>query len=82
MNKPEFIEKLVAQTGLSQEQCEKVNQILEEIPIIGKTNKEKMVAEFQRVLNLTEEKAEELYGDAASVISQGVKDKLKHPFGA
>ena len=81
MNKADFINKLAEKTGLSEEQCQKMNQILEEIPVLGKTNKERIVAEFQQAFKVTAEKAEELYGNAVSTIGQGIKDKLKHPFG-
>ena len=80
MNKHGFIEELSKQTNLSIEECTMINDVLEEYPFFGKKNKEKTIKAFIEKLNYTEEKANEIYNIASSVIATAIKEKLKHPF--
>ena len=80
MNKHGFIEELSKQTNLSIEECTMINDILEDYPFFGKNNKEKITKAFIEKLNYTDEKAEEIYNIASSVIATAIKDKIKHPF--
>ena len=81
MNKEQVIEKLQSITGLTAEKCTELNSILEDHFLIGKNNKEKIIADITAKLDVASDKAEELYESAMSVIGGGIKDKLKHPFG-
>lgn len=80
MNKKKFIEELESVTGLDKDKCVIVNDILESNFIVGKKNKEKIVSDLMEKLDLTTSEAEILYDSAMSIIGNGIKDKLKHPF--
>lgn len=80
MNKEKFIEELESVTGLDKDKCVIVNNILESNFILGKKNKEKIVSNLMGQLNLTTSEADILYDSAMSIIGNGIKDKLKHPF--
>lgn len=80
MNKERFIKELENVTGLDNNKCTIINSILENHFIIGKNNKEKIVNDIMLQLQMTNEKAQNLYESAMSIIGTGIKDKLKHPF--
>lgn len=80
MNKKLFIKELEKQTGYNEEKCYLINSIIEDTFIIGKKNKEKMKEKFQTQLNITENKADELYIQVMNIIGSELKNKLKHPF--
>lgn len=82
MNKEKFIKELENATGLDNEKCIIINNILESNFILGKKNKEKIVSDIMEKLEITREEAEKIYESAMSILSSGIKDKLKHPFGA
>lgn len=82
MNKEQVIEKLTSATGLNNDQCVIVNNILENHFLIGKNNQEKIITDIEIELDTTKEEAEKIYEAAMGVIGGGIKDKLKHPFGA
>ncbi len=81
MNKEEFIKELVKLTNLSEEKCTSINSILEDTFLIGKNNKEKLLSKFEEKLGMTKEEAENIYEKAMSILTNSLKDKLKHPFG-
>ena len=80
MNKSEFIKELSKQIGYNEERCKKINDIIEDTFLIGKKNKEKMIASFIEKLGIDENEANQIYESAMQIIGNGVKDKLKHPF--
>ena len=80
MNKTEFIKELSKQTGYDEEKCMKINEVIDDIFLIGKKNKEKMIAGFIENLEITEEEANKIYETVMSIIGNELKDKLKHPF--
>lgn len=80
MNKEKFILELEKVTGLDNNKCIIINDIMEGYFIIGKKNKEKIVANIIDKLEMTNDEAKKIYEDAMSTISHGIKDKLKHPF--
>lgn len=82
MNKEKFIKELENVTGLDNGKCTIINSILEDNFIVGKKNKEKIVADVMEKLEMTREEAEKIYESAMSILSSGIKDKLKHPFGS
>ncbi|MGN1297790.1 MAG: hypothetical protein ACI4VH_05135 [Clostridia bacterium] len=81
MNKEKVIKELEKVTGLDNGKCVIVNSILENHFIIGKKNKEKMILDMEEQLKITKEDAERIYESAMSILANGIKDKLKHPFG-
>lgn len=82
MNKEKFIKELENVTGLDNGKCIIINSILEDHFIVGKKNKEKIVSDVMEKLEMTKEEAEKIYESAMSILSSGIKDKLKHPFGS
>lgn len=80
MNKEKFIKELEEVTGLDNGKCTIINSILEDHFLLGKNNKEKIVTDIKIRLNVTSEESEKIYEFAMSIIGNGVKDKLKHPF--
>lgn len=80
MNKEKFIRELENVTGLDNNKCTIINSILEDHFIIGKNNKEKIINDIMNQLQITNEKAQNLYESVMSIIGTGIKDKLKHPF--
>lgn len=82
MNKEEFIKELAKLTNLSEEKCTSINSILEDTFLIGKNNKEKLLSKFEEKLGMTKEEAENIYEKAMSILTNSLKDKLKHPFGS
>jgi len=80
MNKSEVIKKIMEVTGLSEEKCLQINEVIENHFIIGKNNKEKIINDLKEKLNITEEMANDIYNKVMSVIASGIKDKLKNPF--
>ena len=80
MNKKEFLSALKSKKDLSEEEGVIVNDILESHFIIGRKNKEKMIAELKEKLKLEEKQAQEIYNTSMNLIASFVKDSLKHPF--
>ena len=80
MNKREFLEELSKQTGLDNNKCVLINDIIEETTVIGKKNKEKMIASFIEKLGIDENEANKIYESAMQIIGIEIKEKLKHPF--
>lgn len=80
MNKTGFIKELSKQTKLPENECILINECIEENFIVGKKNKQKIIDLMIEKLNYTEEKANEMYNIASSVIATQIKEKIKHPF--
>lgn len=80
MNKKEVIGRLKEELNYSEEQCVIINNIVEDTFLIGKKNKEKMIERFVNELNVNKEEANRIYEVFMSIIGNGIKDKLKHPF--
>ena len=80
MNKREFIEELSKQTGYDEEKCTKINEIIEDTFLVGKKNKEKMIANFIEKLGINEDEANTIYESSMQIIGNNLRDKLKHPF--
>ena len=80
MNKKEFIEELKKQTGLSEEKCIIINDVLENNFLIGKKNKDKIIIELKDKLQINEEEANEIYNTTSQIFASEIKEKIKHPF--
>ena len=80
MNKTGFIKKLSEEANISIEKATLIDSVLEDIPIIGKTNKEKIIATFEERININREEAENYYEIASKIMIEAVKYKLRHPF--
>lgn len=80
MNKKEFIKVLADRLNKSVEECEVINNILEENFIIGRKNKEKTINSLISKLEISEDEANGIYETFASIITSEIKNKIKHPF--
>lgn len=73
MNNREIMEKVNEELKLDNESLMKFSKIVNEVPIVGKKNKNKMINLFISELNLNESVAEEYY----NVFSRIRKVQLK-----
>ncbi len=80
MNKGEFLKELSKQTGLSESKAILVNDILEKNFFISKGNKDKIISELVIKLDISLDKAAEIYNISKKIISNEIMNKLKHPF--
>lgn len=80
MNKTYFLEQLKEETNLSEKDVLALSSILDDHFVFGKKNKDKIVSDIKGKLEVSNDKAEEIYNITMSIISSNVKDKLKHPF--
>lgn len=80
MNKTYFLKQLQEKTNLSKKDTIVVSDILDDYFVFGKKNKEKIVNAIKEKLDLTDERSDEIYNIAMSIISSNIKEKLKHPF--
>lgn len=81
MNKKEFINKLQNETGYNEERCIIINDVLENYFLIGRNNRKKAIFDLKEKLSIEEKEAEKIYDICINIISDGIKDKIKHPFG-
>ena len=80
MNKTEFIQELANRTGFDIQKCTQINNVVEEVFIIGKNNKDKLIDALKSKLNLSDEDANHIYEVVAEILSSGVLDKIKNFF--
>ena len=80
MNKHLFIEELSKETNLDYDTCSKINDILEHNFFISKKNKDIIITAIVSEIGVDEEKANEIYSSAVSILNRELKDKLLHPF--
>ena len=80
MNKAGFLKQLQEKTNLSEKDTLVVSSILDDYFVFGKKNKDKIVSAIKEKLNVTDERADEIYNITMSIISSNIKDKIKHPF--
>ena len=80
MNKTEFINRLMSETGYDKEKCEKINEVIESIFIIGRNNKEKMINSFIEKVEVNQEEANNIYNKCMKIITSSIGEKLKYPF--
>ncbi len=64
--------KLKELINRSYEEVTIIDEILNSHVIIGKNNKEKIIADFKSKLNITEEEADELYNQCSEIIVKGI----------
>ena len=80
MNKEQFIKELSKKVNLSEEVCQKINDILESHFLIGKNNKMKIISDIKEKLNLNDEVCDKIYNASIELLGSGLKEKLAHPF--
>ncbi len=80
MNKKEFLNELCKQTDLNESKAISVNDILEKNFFISKKNKDKIISELVIKLNISLDKATEIYNICKKIVSNEIMNKLKQPF--
>ena len=80
MNKHKFIEELSKQTNLDINTCTIINSIFEDNFFISKSSKGKIIEELISTLNIDEDKANEIYDIAKTIMKEAIKYNLLHPF--
>lgn len=79
-NKRALLVDLKERLGCTEEECLIINDIIEETSLFGKKNKAKMISGFMNQLNVSEERANEIYCTFMDIFKTRVKYKIFHPF--
>lgn len=80
MNKSEFINTISKELDYSKDKCIIINDILEDNFFLSKKNKNKIIQELTKSLNVSESEATNIYNTSLKIIKEEVHNKLKHPF--
>ena len=80
MNEADFIQEIMKQANLSQDQGDIVNQIFQENFIAGNKNKETIVNLLAEKLGVDKAQADQIYNIAAGLLASGILDKIKGLF--
>lgn len=80
VNKREFINILSKKTKLSTDKCENINNILERHFLLGKKNKDKIINDIEKELEISRTLSEEMYKTSSTILKEEIKNKIKHPF--
>lgn len=80
MNAEEFINELMVQTGLSEEQATAANEIFENTLLVGNRNKGLIINQLTERLNIGETQANIIYNTAIGLLADGAVDKIKGLF--
>ena len=75
-----FIEELMKKTGLSQADGEKVGEVMESNNLLG-GNISDIISQIASKLGIGEDKAKDIFEKAKEILSGGLLDKFKNPFG-
>lgn len=78
MNKNGFVKKLSELTGYDINQCNKINDIIEDSFIVEK--KEKILQKFESELKFDKKQADNLYQIIMGILKSEITHKLKYPF--
>lgn len=79
-NKHALLVDLKERLNCSEEDCVIINNIVEETSLFGKKNKQKMIDEFMNQLDVSLERANEIYDTFMDIFKSRVKWKIRHPF--
>ena len=80
MNEADFIQEIMKQANLSEEQGGMVNEIFQSNFIAGNKSKEIIVNLIAEKLGVDEAQANKIYDIAAGILASGVLDKVKGLF--
>ena len=75
-----FIEELMKKTGLSQADGEKVGEVMESNNLLS-GNIGDIISQIASKLGIGEDKAKDIFEKAKEILSGGLLDKFKNPFG-
>ena len=71
----EITTKLMEITGRSEEECKKIDEVLNNHFLIGHNQKDKIVKDFCNALGIDEKAADELYNQCMETIVKGIFKK-------
>ena len=80
MNETDFIQEIMKQANLSEDQGGMVNEIFQSNFIAGNKNKDTIVNLIAEKLGVDEAQADQIYTIAAGLIVGGILDKVKGIF--
>lgn len=80
MNETDFIQEIMKQANLSQDQGDMVNEIFQNNFIAGNKNKDTIVKLIAEKLGVDEAQADQIYTIAAGLLASGVLSKVKGIF--
>mgnify|MGYP006928593861 CR=1 FL=1 len=80
MSNRKVLEKVNEKLKLDNSSLSIFSNIVNDIPVVGKRNKEKMIKRFMNELKVDESTAAYYYETFKEIITNIIKDKLKHPF--
>ena len=75
-----FIEELMKKTGLSQADGEKVGEVMESNNLLS-GNIGDIISQIASKLGIGEDKAKDIFEKAKEILSGGLLNKFKNPFG-
>lgn len=79
-NKTALLVELKEKLNITENECIIINDIIEDTFIFGRKNKQKVVNGFMEKLNVSQDRAEEIYNTFMSIFKSRIKYKLRHPF--
>ena len=80
MNESDFIQAIMEEANLSEDQGDIVNQIFQKNFIAGNKNKETIVNLLAEKLGVDKAQADQIYNIAAGLLASGILDKIKGLF--
>lgn len=80
MNKKGFIKEITEKLQCDEERSIAIESIVEDHFIIGKNNKEKVIADLMEKLGMDREEADKTYNTVSEIMAKALKDKIIHPF--
>ena len=80
MNESDFIQAIMQEANLSEDQGDIVNQIFQKNFIAGNKNKETIVNLLAEKLGVDKAQADQIYNIAAGLLASGILDKIKGLF--
>ena len=79
MNKDKFVKELMNKTNYSEEQCEEINEIVENNLFTLKNKKSKIINDFIN-MGFSIDESNNLYNTCIYILESSLKNKIKNPF--
>ncbi len=80
MNRSGLVKEIQKKTGYDEVKSNYVVDVLEETFIVGKNNKEKMIADLIEKVHVDEEEANKIYEAYIETVGNGIKQSIKNFF--
>ena len=80
MNKMSFTKKISEELNVDLDYAKRIIKSFDEYPMVGRENKNKIIASLIEELNISEDEADNIYNVVSAIAAKAVKDKLLHPF--